>query len=228
MAKRHRALNRDSAPHLFNCALTLCRQTGHTMVARCLAAWWGVHLGNDCRFLGLPIFRRLPGSKLTIGDRCEFRSAKWANLVGINRPCIISTMFEDAVLEIGAGSGFSGTIIGCASRITLGERVMCGANVTISDTDWHPLDWRSRAAGMVAPTAPVSIGDDVWLGMNTVVLKGVTIGRRTVVGAGSIVSRSLPEGVIAAGSPARVIREVDSAEPRESVVLQFSTRGLNS
>jgi maltose O-acetyltransferase len=63
----------------------------------------------------------------------------------------------------------------------------------------------------------VTIGDDVWLGMNVVVLKGVEIGRRTVVGAGSIVSRSLPEGVIAAGQPAVVIRKLTENEQTETV-----------
>ena len=95
---------------------------------------------------------------------------------------------------------------------------MCGANVTITDTDWHAIDWRDRLAGKPGETAPIVIDDDVWLGMNAVVLKGVTIGRGTVVGAGSIVSRSLPEGVIAAGQPAVVIRKLAPAEAREAVL----------
>lgn len=220
-----RTLNRDSAPHLANCALTLAREKVQSLTARCLAAWWGVEVGPCCRFYGLPLFRRLPGSRMRIGAGCEFRSAHWSNLVGVNRPCILSTMLEDALLEIGEGSGFSGTTIGCAAHVILGRRVMCGANVTITDTDWHPLEWRPRAEGLTGPVAPVSIGDDVWLGMNTTVLKGVTIGRRTVVGAGSIVSRSIPEGVIAAGSPAAVIRKLASADDPEIVAMRFSTRG---
>jgi acetyltransferase-like isoleucine patch superfamily enzyme len=89
---------------------------------------------------------------------------------------------------------------------------MCGANVTITDTNWHPLDWRDRLAGKPGEYAPVVIEDDVWLGMNVTVLKGVTIGRRTVVGAGSIVTRSLPAGVIAAGQPAVIIRTLADEE----------------
>jgi acetyltransferase-like isoleucine patch superfamily enzyme len=95
---------------------------------------------------------------------------------------------------------------------------MCGANVTITDTNWHALDWRDRLAGKPGDTAPVVIGEDVWLGMNAVVLKGVEIGRRTVVGAGSIVSRSLPADVIAAGQPAVVIRKLTEHEQLESVI----------
>jgi len=85
---------------------------------------------------------------------------------------------------------------------------MCGANVTITDTDWHPTDWRDRLAKRDAEAAPVVIGDDVWLGMNVTVLKGVEIGSRTVVGAGSVVTKPLPSGVIAAGQPAIVVCEL--------------------
>jgi maltose O-acetyltransferase len=84
---------------------------------------------------------------------------------------------------------------------------MCGANVTITDTDWHPVDWRDRVNGQ-AKAAPVVIGDDVWLGMNVTILKGVEIGNQSVIGAGSVVTRSIPAGVIAAGQPAVVVREL--------------------
>jgi acetyltransferase-like isoleucine patch superfamily enzyme len=138
-------------------------------------------------------------------------------LAGINRPCVISTLQQNATLEIGDNCGFSGTIIGCACKISIGDRVMCGANVTISDTDWHAIDWRDRHAGRPGTVKPVVIGDDVWLGMNVMVLKGVEIGKQTVVGAGSVVSRSLPAGVIAAGQPAVVIRKLTGNEDTAAI-----------
>jgi len=85
---------------------------------------------------------------------------------------------------------------------------MCGANVTITDTDWHAIDFRDRFAGRPGDTAPVVIGEDVWLGMNVTVLKGVRVGNRTVVAANSIVTRSLPAEVVAAGQPATVVRKL--------------------
>ena len=212
MAKRFRRISRDSAPHLLNCLLNLARSAVQTRMARMLAWWWGIEVGQKASFWGLPLFRRMPGSRIRVGDNCQFRSSRWSNLVGVNRPCIVSTLREAATLEIGRDCGFSGTIIGCASRISIGHRVMCGANVTITDTDWHPLDWRDRFAGKKGETAPVVIGDDVWLGMNVSVLKGVEIGSQTVVGAGSIVTRSLPARVIAAGQPAVVIRKLADEE----------------
>lgn len=209
IARRLFRLNRENAPHYFNCLLNLTRAGVDTKVARALAWWWRVEMGADCSFYGRPIFHRAPGSAIRIGDKCEFRSAHWSNLVGINRPCAISTLRENASLQIGHMCGFSGTVVGCASYIFIGDRTMCGANVTITDTDWHAFDSNERHAGGSGPAAPVIIGEDVWLGMNVTVLKGVEIGSRTVVGAGSVVSRSLPPGVIAAGQPAVVIRSLD-------------------
>jgi acetyltransferase-like isoleucine patch superfamily enzyme len=101
---------------------------------------------------------------------------------------------------MGMGCGFSGTVISCAKRIVLGRNVRCGANTLITDTDWHWDDPRSGA------DEPVTIEDNVWLGVNVTILKGVTIGAGTLVGAGSVVTRSLPSHVVAAGVPARVIR----------------------
>ncbi len=214
-------LTRDNLPHLVNCAQDIVRRHFYSALARLVGRWWGVDIGKRCRFYGMPIFRRMPGSRILIGDDCQFRSATWSNMVGINRPCILSTFRSTAVIEIGKGGGFSGTAIGCADRITLGERVMCGGNVSICDTDWHSLDWRERAADVPPVIEPVVIEDDVWLGMNVTVLKGVHIGARTVVGAGSLVTKDLPADVIAAGQPAKVIREL----PKHDFIHAISSGG---
>lgn len=204
-------LDRDSAPHLLNCAIEHTRVAVHTRAARLLAWWWGVELGAGSSFYGLPVFRRLPGASLRIGRNCQFRSAVWSNVAGLNRPCLFSALTSRACLEVGEGCGFSGTVIECADSVVLGRSVMCGANVTIADTDSHAIHWLERAKDGPAKTAPVRIGDNVWLGMNVLVLKGVEIGAGTVVGAGSVVTRSLPARVIAAGQPARVIRHIDGS-----------------
>ena len=162
----------------------------------------GACLSHGCSFHGHSRFRRHPRSRIVIGSGCKFNSSPTSNLIGVNRPCIISTLAENAEIEIGSNCGFSGTVIGCAAKIILGDNVRCGANTLITDTDWHTDDLRT------GPNAPVIIGKNVWLGINVIVLKGVTIGENTYVGAGSLVLRSLPPNVIAAGSPTRVIRSI--------------------
>lgn len=91
-------------------------------------------------------------------------------------------------------------------KVTIGDYSQFGSGVQIL-TPLHPLDASLRRSQEYG--APVTIGDDVWVGSGAIILPGVTIGSRTVVGAGSIVSRSLPEGVLAVGNPCRVIREID-------------------
>jgi acetyltransferase-like isoleucine patch superfamily enzyme len=120
----------------------------------------------------------------------------------LNRPCMISTLDEKAVVEIGDNCGFSGTVIGGFKYIKLGNNVRCGANTLITDSDWHPDDPR------VGAPADVIIGDNVWLGVNVVVLKGVEIGANTVIGANSLVVKNIPANVIAAGNPCKVISEL--------------------
>src|ERR1039458_6128871 len=170
----------DNLPYLVNCAVTLARCSAYSIVASISARWWGVQVGPGCSFFGMPMFRRHPQSLILIGAHCQFRSAIWSNLVGINRPCIISTLDSGARVSIGNRCGFSGTGIAAAESIAIGDRVMCGANVTITDTDWHPIDPGRRSAGEPGRSAAVVIESDVWIGMNVTVLKGVTIGAGVV------------------------------------------------
>lgn len=194
---------RDMLPH-FGTALAYRVLSGITTLAgRIMAKIWGVDLGRGCSFNGMPLFRRLPSSTIRLGCRCILSSRTEYNTIGINHPCIFSTRNDEAAIKIGDDCGFSGTVIGCQKSITLGNRVRCGANTVITDTDWHTDDPRT------SPPKAVIIEDDVWLGLNVVVLKGVTIGKGSVIGANSLVSRSIPAGVVAAGNPAKVIRSLN-------------------
>lgn len=210
-----RKLSRDSFPHMVSTAIDLARTALSTACAHLLSSWWGVEMGRRCRFHGLPLIRRIPGSRIRIGESCHFRSAVWSNFVGLDRPCILATLRESARIEIGNRAGLSGTVIGAASSVVIGDDVLCGANCTITDTDWHPVDPRERLSGLPGRSDPVHIGNGVWLSMNVTVLKGVRIGEGTVVSAGSVVSGSLPAGVVAGGNPARVIREIGLGRSRE-------------
>jgi maltose O-acetyltransferase len=90
-------------------------------------------------------------------------------------------------------------------RVDIGDRVMFGPNVMLS-TATHPVDPVTRRD--TGYGAPIKIGDNSWLGGNVSVLPGISIGRNSVVGAGSVVTRDLPDNVVAAGNPCRVIRSV--------------------
>lgn len=95
-------------------------------------------------------------------------------------------------------------------KVTIGKNVMCAPNVAIY-TAGHPVHPQSRSSGYEYGI-PVTIGDNVWIGGNAVILPGVTIGSNAVIGAGSVVTRDIPDNVIAAGNPCRVIREITEAD----------------
>lgn len=197
-----RRLDRDNLPYLVDMRVRKVGTLWHTFWTHISACWWGVRLGPGCDFIGAPSFHRHPRSRISIGAGCRFRSSPSSNLIGVNRPCMISTLAEGAQIDIGSNCGFSGTVIGCAKRIIIEENVKCGANTLITDTDWHSNDSRT------SPDAPVFIGSNVWLGVNVTVLKGVSIGENTLIAAGSLVAGNLPPNVVAGGIPAKVLREI--------------------
>jgi maltose O-acetyltransferase len=94
--------------------------------------------------------------------------------------------------------------------IRIGERGLLGSDVKIFDSDFHELDPQRRRGG-TPKTAAVELEENVFVGEGSIILKGVSIGRNSVIGAGSVVSSSIPADVIAAGNPARVVRELESS-----------------
>lgn len=169
----------------------------------------GIPWGRGWRFYGVPILQRHRRSRMVLGSGLQLRSSARANPLGASHGVVLCTWQANALLEIGDQFGMTGGSIVAAERILIGSRVIVGANSTIIDTDFHPLDpglRRIRPAD--AETAPITVEDDVFIGMNSIVLKGVTLGRGCVVGAGSVVSRSVAPGTIVAGNPARVVGEV--------------------
>ncbi len=176
-------------------------------LARLQMALAGVAWGQGWKLYGLPIIQKHRRSTLAIGARLELRSTYRSNPLGPNRPVILSTRRPGAALIIGDDFGMTGGSIVAEERITIGNRVTVGANTIIADTDFHPLDALARQhLPLDGATAPITIEDDVFIGMQSLILKGVTIGAGSIIGAGSVVTRSIPARVIAAGNPAQVIR----------------------
>jgi acetyltransferase-like isoleucine patch superfamily enzyme len=100
-----------------------------------------------------------------------------------------------------------------AQSITIGQHCLIAGGVTIADFDGHPLDPALRRRGVTSLPAdihPVIIGDDVWIGRGAMVLKGVRIGDRAIVGAQAVVSRDVPADCVVAGNPARPVRDLSA------------------
>ncbi len=93
------------------------------------------------------------------------------------------------------------------AMVTIGSRTMFGPNVQIY-TATHPLNHLVRASGLEYGK-PIVIGEDVWVGGSVVICPGVTIGNRSIIGAGSVVTKNIPDDVVAAGNPCKVIRPLE-------------------
>lgn len=136
------------------------------------------------------------GSRLNIGPHTLFE-----------RQCSVTI---EGHLEIGSDCFFNeGLHLVCVKNVSIGNRVRCGERVSIHDENHVFEPWPSGDRAQLT-TDPVCIGDDVWLGANVVVLPGASIGAGTVIGANSVVRGEIPPGVLAAGVPARVVRQLTS------------------
>lgn len=132
------------------------------------------------------------------------------NPIGYYERC---TFFVDrgATLCIGDNVGISQAALVAIADITIGDNVKIGGGVQVFSSDFHSLDSRVRASDedmQNRKSAPVRIGNGVFIGARSIILKGVVIGDNSIIGAGSVVTKSVPENEIWAGNPARFIRKI--------------------
>lgn len=145
------------------------------------------------------VLEALDDGRLTIGEATLLEPGCWI------------TMAAEARIAIGSGCFLNrNTMLAAQERIEIGDHVMLANNCFVGDADHRHDDPETPVTmqGFVA-RGPVSIGSNVWFGVGCVVTGGVSIGDRAVVGANSVVTRDIPPGVIAAGAPAKVIREIE-------------------
>ena len=165
-------------------------------------------------FYGLPIIQRTPGSTIVLGKRVVLCSHPEFTALGVSRPVILRTLDANASIVVGDDVGMSGTVVCAATSVSIGSGTLLGADVIIADTDFHPVDLTSRRYAKTpagSPADAVTIERDVFIGARSVILKGVSIGAGSVVGANSVVTQNLPAGVVAAGNPCRVLRPLADA-----------------
>ena len=175
----------------------------------------GATVGNGVTVTGAPIVSMAADSKISVADSVVLVSLSEWTALGVSRPVILRTLLPKAAISIGPETGMSGTTVCAAYRITIGARVLIGADVMIVDTDFHEVD-RIPRRHMPIPVPSeedaVSVGDDVFIGARSVVLKGSSIGNGSVIAAGSVVTGPIPAGVVAGGVPARVLRVIADSD----------------
>ena len=167
-----------------------------------------IKVGKGLHLFGLPVIvstNRDGG--VEIGTNCHIRSSFLSNLVGLSQRTIICARGNGKIV-VGKGVGMSGATIYARNFIKIGDHCIIGGNVKILDNDFHPADPEVRRRTPVDnfDSAPIVIGNNVFIGVNSLILKGVTIGDDAVIGAGSVVTKDVPANALVAGNPARVIK----------------------
>ena len=156
-------------------------------------------------------------SRLQLKENCEINIDEQSQVEGS-----ISFDKDNATIAIGKRVFMNGSLI-AAQKIEIGDDVLISWGVTIVDHNSHAISFSARSQDVVnwrlgkkdwtnVKIAPIKISNKVWIGFNSIILKGVTIGEGAIVGAGSVVTKDVPAWTIVAGNPARVIREIPEDE----------------
>lgn len=173
---------------------------------------YGITFGENLIVQGSLYIKTAGNFKGEIGGNCHFKSGRGLN--PLSRNIKTSIQIEDgAVLIIGNHCGFSSVCLWAHQSILIGNNVNIGADTIVLDSDAHSLSFLDRHIDELDQknkvNKPIVIGDDVLIGTRCIILKGVQIGARSVIGSGSIVLHDIPEDCIAAGNPAKVIRQIN-------------------
>lgn len=148
---------------------------------------------------------------ISIGSNVQINSSLWANPSSHATRTILYPI-EDGKISVGNNVGISNSILIANRAITIEDDVMIGAGCIISDTDWHSVRFSERISGDVGiAMKPIVIKKGAWLGGDVTILKGVSVGEYSVIGAGSVVTKNVPPRQIWAGNPAIFIRDIEDS-----------------
>lgn len=158
----------------------------------------------------LNLFKRRSCGKLVIGKNFVCHNTFSTNSIGLIQRCLFNISVSGSEIVIGDNVGISGSTITASTKISIGNNVRIGSGCLITDTDSHQLYWEDRLLnrGSIGE-APITIEDNVFIGARSIILKGVTIGFGSVIGAGSVVSKDIPANCIAAGNPAKILKQIE-------------------
>lgn len=190
-----------------------------TLKSRVSLGFQGCAPSQGFQTSGRCYFKARRAGSIRIGKNVSLLAGHRSNRVGLTNPVLLETL-GDGEIEIGDHSGASAVVISSRSKVTIGQHVKIGGNVRIFDHDYHSLDStirRTTEDKANVKIVPVVIGNDVFIGTNAMILKGVTVGDRAIVAAGAVVTKDIPADEIWGGNPACRLRAAQGKVP----VLEF-------
>ena len=181
----------------------------YTPIAKLIFFLNGVEFGKELHVNGLIKVLVTRRGLMTVGQGLSLNSGDNFNVIGRQQKCIF---WVEGTLKIKDNVGISASAIICNHQIVIGNNVTIGGNTVIYDTDFHALDPLIRKSPNLdranAKWAPVLIDDNVFIGAHSTILKGVRIGKNSVIGACSVLTKNVPANEIWAGNPAVFIKKL--------------------
>lgn len=173
----------------------------------------GINVGKDIKIFGNINVIKFPSSHISLGSGCNLISCNMKAGASTLKNVRLKTFSPSSTIIIESNVDLNGTSISCRSRkILIKKNTLIGPNVIISDSDFHCVTPEFRIPGKrkscFENDRDIIIGENVWIGMNSIILKGVIIGDNSVIGAGSVVTKNVDGNCIYAGNPAKKIREI--------------------
>lgn len=177
----------------------------------------GVKFCRGAKVRGWPLIEPWPGATIVVEEGAILNSRNRGYHVNMHSPVKLLADRKGATIRIGARTRMHGVCVHATSSVTIGRNCLIAANTQIMDSSGHDLllerpELRLESKGS---SSPVTIGDNVWIGSDCIILPGVTIGDGSVVAAGSVVTGNVPPRAVVGGVPARVIRQLSAEEQRQ-------------
>lgn len=168
-----------------------------------------LHLGKDIVFKCVPSIYMIENTSISIGNNVTINSSNWGYHVNMFGKCKFFVDRNNAKITIGDNCRIHGTCIHAYSTISIGNNCLIAANTQIVDTNGHALSFENTSNRINTTDSgnPITIEDNVWIGMNCVILGGTTIGQGAVIAASSVVKGNVPPNCIFGGNPAKVIKQ---------------------
>lgn len=147
--------------------------------------------------------------QIIIGKGFVCKNKVSSNTIGLIQPTVLNVILPDSKIVIGNNVGISGSTINATRSVSIGNNVLIGSGSIITDTDSHPILPEDRLFHPErTKSKPVIIEDNVLIGTRCIILKGVVIGKDSVIGAGSVVTKNIPPRSVACGNPAVVVKSI--------------------
>lgn len=190
-------------------AVAFCKITSY--ITRIKFGLNGIVYKSNLSSSGIPIIHISRKGICNVGNNFILGNWPQINASGFDAKCKIEVR-NNAILNIGNNVGITAVTIMCHNHIMIGDNVMIGVGTHIYDTNFHNIDpvlrTEKKDPRETVKTAPIVICDNVFIGAFSIILKGVTIGKNSVVAAGSVVTKSIPENQVWGGNPAKFIKEL--------------------